>query len=144
MENEIEWLAELGEGSFGTVYKCRINDELVAVKKFSLDEKKIEAAEKEIAIHQKIKSVGEHPNIATMIEFRKSPNGHLLLIMKLYDTTLYKHTRERLPKARFFLPTTCLSIFKQIVNGLHHLHCHSIAHRDLKVFFHFTSSRNLA
>lgn len=106
--------------------------EKFALKKFFVD--KSEFAKKEIEVHQQIKALGTHPNLAVMEKFFEL-QGQVCIVMKLFDTNLKKVLRKRLMEEppRFFQASTCLSIFHKLLSGLHYLHSHNMCHRDIKV-----------
>jgi len=124
-----EKLSQIGEGSYGKVYKCRARDSgsLVAIKKFSESEddpliKKI--ALREIRMLKNLK----HPNLVNLIEvFRRKRKLHL--VFEYCDRTvlneLEKHTKG-VP-----MPTT-MSITWQTLQAVNYCHLHNCIHRDVK------------
>lgn len=92
-----EKLSQIGEGSYGKVYKCRARDSggLVAIKKFQESEddpmiKKIAMREVRMLKHLK------HPNLVNLIEvFRRKRKLHL--VFEYCDRTVLNEL-EKNPK----------------------------------------------
>uniref|UniRef100_G1S3A1 Cyclin dependent kinase like 4 n=1 Tax=Nomascus leucogenys TaxID=61853 RepID=G1S3A1_NOMLE len=116
-----EKLAEIGEGSYGIVFKCRnkTSGQVVAIKKFVQSEdnpvtKKI--ALREIRTLKQLK----HPNLVNLTEvFRRKKK--IYLVFEYCDHTLLNEL-ERNPN----------SVLWQTLQGLNFCHIHNYMHRDMK------------
>uniref|UniRef100_A0A3Q2CY47 Cyclin-dependent kinase 21 n=1 Tax=Cyprinodon variegatus TaxID=28743 RepID=A0A3Q2CY47_CYPVA len=131
-----ELLAEVGEGSFGKVYKAREVGEkrrLLAVKKFNFSMSPQEAGIppsmiREVALLRKVGHFN-HPNIVKLLDASAESVGSALdltLVLEYIDQDLSTF----LSKA----PACGLSrdLVKQLLQGLDFLHTNLVLHRDLK------------
>ena len=75
-------------------------------------------------------SLSSHPNILPLLGVSHSQNKfQVYILMERADTSLYQYlyTEKRKPS-----PQLSLDWAQQIARGLHHIHQHGLAHRDLK------------
>eukprot|EP00117_Sycon_ciliatum_P042005 scpid37559/ scgid4439/ Cyclin-dependent kinase-like 4 len=127
--DRFEKLAKLGEGSYGTVFKCRVRDteQLVAIKRFTDSEddpyiRKI--AIREVQMLKKLR----HDNLVNLIEvFRRRKRIHL--VFEYCEFTLLdeinKHRKGlKMEKVR--------KITYQLLSGIGYCHQSSVVHRDVK------------
>ncbi|CAL8081595.1 unnamed protein product [Orchesella dallaii] len=125
-----EDLKEIGAGSFGTVYVCRIRntERLVALKKISTRGKhaqEIESLRQECEIQKNFK----HPNIIRMLDAFNTNDAVVVVT---------EYAREDLARRKERAEGKCLPIEEvqhiacHIVSALYFLHSHRILHRDIK------------
>ena len=120
---------ELGEGTYGYVYKAKDlhMDEYVAMKKIKLDleEEGIPStALREISILREL----DHPNIVHLRDCVQN-EGKLYLVFEFVDMDLRRYMdsfSEPLEKK------VVKSFLYQMLHGLNYLHSNAIMHRDLK------------
>ncbi len=139
--SEIETLKFLGRGTFGEVFSCRIDNNVMAFKQMvdiddDLDKKLMK---KEIHLLQQLK----HKNVVRMHGICNEPYG-IVMDLSVFDFNVYGvdktvssvkqfcvfanktfpqyHKVEKLP----------IYITHDVAMGLNYLHQHGIAHRDLK------------
>ncbi|XP_063934140.1 serine/threonine-protein kinase PLK4-like isoform X2 [Zophobas morio] len=118
-----------GKGTSGKVFEAWSNkvNSLVAVK--MLDKKKLSRqTERRIRDEALIHTRLEHPTILKVFESFED-RYYVYLILELCEMELEKLVRER--NGLSILESQ--RIFSEIVSGLHYLHHHKIAHRDLKM-----------
>ncbi|XP_051243857.1 cyclin-dependent kinase 6 [Dicentrarchus labrax] len=144
-----ELLAEVGEGSYGKVYKAREaggKQRLLAVKKFNVcadaSETGIPAFMiREVALLRKMKYFN-HPNIVKLLDASAVPVGRsldLTLVLEYIDQDLSTYLSK--------VPASGLSrdsikdLMQQLLRGLDFLHTNMVLHRDLKPENVLVSSR---
>ncbi|XP_023813163.1 cyclin-dependent kinase 6 [Oryzias latipes] len=144
-----ELLAEVGEGSFGRVYKAREIGEkqrLLAVKKlnFSLDSAKAGIPPfmiREVALLKKM-GYFNHPNIVKLLDASAVPVGSTLdltLVLEYIDQDLSTYL-SKVPAPG--LSRNCIKdVMQQLLRGLDFLHTNLVLHRDLKPENVLVSSR---
>ena len=96
----------------------------IAVKKMNCDKGEVP---EEVELQQ---SLSSHPNILPLLGVAHSKDMFTVyILMERADTSLhqYLHTEKRKPS-----PQLSLDWAQQIARGLHHIHQHGLAHRDLK------------
>jgi len=121
----------LAEGGIGSVYRARrllIGDE-VAVKTlqpdWASDAEMLERFRREAQTAARLK----HPNVVTVHDFGRTPDGQLYLVMELVEgRNLRELMRGRNPLDEEFVG----KILEQISSALDEAHRHGIVHRDLK------------
>eukprot|EP00064_Thunnus_orientalis_P018442 superscaffoldBa00004255_g18541 len=135
-----ELLAEVGEGSYGKVYKAREVGEkqrLLAVKKFNIrgdtSETGIPAFMiREVALLRKMKYFN-HPNIIKLLDASAVPVGQsldLTLVLEYIDQDLSTYL-SKVPASG--LNQDCIKdVMLQLLRGLDFLHTNMVLHRDLK------------
>jgi predicted ATPase/predicted Ser/Thr protein kinase len=118
----------LGEGGMGLVYKARDTslDRLVAVKVLrpqAADGGRIHR----FAQEAKAASALNHPNIITVYEIGRVPDGPDFIAMELVEgRTLHAMASEAIPIA------SLISIGRQVAEALAVAHARGIVHRDIK------------
>ncbi|XP_014665091.1 PREDICTED: serine/threonine-protein kinase Nek1-like [Priapulus caudatus] len=124
-------IKKIGEGSFGTAYLVRANDDgnLYVIKEINMCKmtpKEREEARKEVAVLSRMK----HPNI---VSYRESfeESGQLYIVMDYCDGgDLY--SKINLQHGILFTEDQILDWFAQICLAIKHVHDRKILHRDLK------------
>ena len=125
-----QFLDVLGRGGMGTVFKGKHDEtgELHAIKvlapNYSQEPHFRARFESEIKALIKL----DHPNIVRLISFGQE-DGNMFFAMEMVDG---KSLFEVLRSGHKFTPPQCLSIAKDVCNGLKHAHDRGIIHRDLK------------
>ncbi|XP_054463721.1 cyclin-dependent kinase 6 [Anoplopoma fimbria] len=144
-----ELLAEVGEGSYGKVYKAREvggKQRLVAVKKFNIRGDSWETGIpafmiREVALLRKMKYFN-HPNIVELLEASAVPVGRsldLTLVLEYIDQDLSTYL-SKAPASG--LSRDCIKdVMQQLLHGLDFLHTNMVLHRDLKPENILVSSR---
>uniref|UniRef100_A0A3B5MHZ8 Cyclin-dependent kinase 21 n=1 Tax=Xiphophorus couchianus TaxID=32473 RepID=A0A3B5MHZ8_9TELE len=142
-----ELLAEVGEGSFGKVYKAREVGEkqrLLAVKKLNFRWESEEAGIppfmiREVALLRKV-GYFNHPNIVKLLDASAVSIGSALdltLVLEYIDQDLSTF----LSKLVQLLPCWSQDVMQQLLQGLDFLHINLVLHRDLKPENILVSSR---
>ena len=125
------WLATLGQGGVGTVFKALDAelDEVVAIKVLSPNIERDEQAllarfKREIQLNRKIK----HPNVARMYDYGVSGDYPFITMEYIDGKDLWDLIDER----KRISPVEAVPILRQIVRGTGAIHRLGILHRDLK------------
>jgi len=123
----------LGRGATAEVYKCVRVDTTVtyAVKIVNLqrsrmdDQLRAKMTDREVTISQQLR----HPRIVTLIDVFEDPGVRLYMVMEyVAEGDLFKWITQKLA----FQDSLARFVFKQVVEGLQHMHSKNIIHRDLK------------
>lgn len=133
IENELEFISCLGQGSFAKVYEGidKRNKMSVAVK--VIDKRKITEPKRQALIQTEITLMSrlKHKNIG---EFYRLIEDHkrIFIVMQLCGTlTLNQFCKQF--QGRKLNEEQAFAIFSQIVKGVKFMHERGIAHRDLKL-----------
>ncbi|KAL0286378.1 UNVERIFIED_CONTAM: Serine/threonine-protein kinase MHK [Sesamum angustifolium] len=121
-------LAELGNGTSGSVYKAVHieTSDIVAVKKLK---RKFYHWEECINLRE-VKSLRKlnHPNVIKLLEIVQETN-ELFFIFEYMDHNLYQIMKDR---QESFSEEEIRGLMYQVLQGLAHVHKHGYIHRDLK------------
>lgn len=123
-----EQIAQIGKGSFGVVYKCRLKQtgQFVAVKQISTYGKsssELAALNSEISLLKEI----NHPNTIRFFESFEE-DGSVVIVTELAQSDLYSIFASDGPLNIETIQKVCF----QLLNVLTYLHSRRIAHRDIK------------
>lgn len=123
-----EQIAQIGKGSFGVVYKCRLKQtgQFVAVKQISTYGKsssELAALNSEISLLKEI----NHPNTIRFFESFEE-DGSVVIVTELAQSDLYSIFTSDGPLNIETIQKVCF----QLLNVLTYLHSRRIAHRDIK------------
>jgi serine/threonine protein kinase len=130
LDVEISYKDCLGDGSFGTVYKCTFLGMMAAAKVWKTNCMNKEAAEKESRLSSKLR----HPNVAQFIGYGVKENQPAI-ISELMSTDLRRYLDEKKENAGEGPPLPLLvamNILLQIAEAMNYLHENGVMHRDLK------------
>ena len=127
---------QIGEGTHGFVFKSAdsASGSFLAVKRLKPARDGISTtAYREMALVRNL----SHPSIVKLLDVRiaTAENGgspSLSLIFEHVESDLAKRIDVIRRENAYFEPQTVLSITRQLLDGLAHLHSHSIMHRDIK------------
>lgn len=121
----------LGEGGYGKVVPGQNSKtgERVAIKVIDGTSAGKSAAAnvvKEVAV---MKRVGGHDFVVKLHGYYERKGLHYIVMDLLPGGELFSEVLKKgsIPEER------CRSLFAQMLAGLHHIHCHGVAHRDLKL-----------
>ena len=120
--NDISLGERIGKGTF-PVYKATMAEKAIAVKKMDCDKNEVPH---EVKVHSILPS---HPNVIQLLGYAHSNDGFSIYIcMELAVKSLYQylHTEKKKPSLRG------TKWAMQVASGMHHIHQHGLAHRDLK------------
>nr|ADI24876.1 RAF [Bursaphelenchus xylophilus] len=119
---------QIGNGSFGTVYKAYYFG-AVAVKKLNIRSpgpELLAAFKNEVTVLKKAR----HGNVLNFLGVIREPE--LAIVTQwCQGSSLYRHIHVIEPKVEFEMQTI-LEICKQISQGMNYLHSKNVIHRDLK------------
>lgn len=133
VKQEYKTLAEIGKGTFGSVYliQTKISNETFALKVIKTDSGHIEREGNFVDFFMK----NTHPNIIPFFaKYSILVNKHLHLhILMKHINHNFRYVLEKLASKRLIMKEHMhKKVCKQIVLGLEFLHTHNICHRDLK------------
>jgi serine/threonine protein kinase/Flp pilus assembly protein TadD len=120
----------LAEGAMGVVYKARdLNLERhVAIKFLHPHRSSDENETRRFIDEARAASSLDHPNVCTIYEIEKAPNGQLFIAMAYYEGETLRHKMGNGP-----LPIEdALQHTVDIAQGLAKAHRHGLVHRDIK------------
>ncbi|XP_043498981.1 serine/threonine-protein kinase fused isoform X1 [Polistes fuscatus] len=123
-----EVLGQVGEGSFGQVYKAkkRSDGEIVAfkvIRKRGRSSKELKSLRQECEIQRHL----HHPNIVQMLDSFETEN-EIVVVTEYADKELY----QILGKAGHLSEERAQVIACDLVSALYYLHSNRVLHRDLK------------
>ncbi|XP_043469226.1 serine/threonine-protein kinase fused isoform X2 [Leptopilina heterotoma] len=123
-----EVLCQIGEGSFGQVYKAkkRSNGDIVAfkvIRKRGRSEKELKSLRQECEIQRHL----HHPNIVQMLDSFETEN-QIVVVTEYADKDLY----EIIGKTGRLSEERAQVIACDLVSALYYLHSNRVLHRDLK------------
>jgi len=126
---KLEKNGEVGEGTYGVVYKARDKqtDEIVAMKRIRMeieDEGIPSTTLREISVLRQLK----HPNIVELSDVVQS-DGRLYLVFEFVDKDLKKYFEAC---DGMLTPELIKSYAFQLCKGLEYCHVRGVMHRDLK------------
>lgn len=123
---------KIGSGGMSTVFKA---DDLVlkrsvAVKMLDTANSASNAASIQ-RFHREAKTLStlDHRNIVKVYSFGISPHGYCYLVM---DYLPANNLSEHIKQTGSLPPQVALNLFKQLCEGLVHVHEHGVIHRDIK------------
>ncbi|CAI2366178.1 unnamed protein product [Moneuplotes crassus] len=121
----------LGKGAFGKVSLAlhKLAKKLVALKLLNKELIKSDSSKDKVMQEVKILKRFRHPNVVKLYETFES-DKHIVVVMELCaggDLLNYVRKRRRLKE------TYAKYIFKQIIEGIAHVHSKGILHRDIKL-----------
>jgi len=121
--NAIDLERRIGHGT-ASVFKATMGGKAIAVKKMDCHSDEIP---REVEVYNKLPP---HPNILPLLGIAYDDDDDTILIcMELADMSLYDylHTKQMKPSLQQSIKWAI-----QIASGMHHIHQHGLAHRDLK------------
>ncbi|OYT71358.1 MAG: hypothetical protein CFK52_08330 [Chloracidobacterium sp. CP2_5A] len=131
IDEKVRLEAILGQGGMGAVYRGRhlMLERTVAVKVLRPEILTIEGALERFFREARTAAATEHPNIVTVYDFGKLPDGGAYLILEFIEG---KGLRAILQEQAILPPSLALPILSEVCAAVEFAHRRSIIHRDLK------------
>ncbi|GAV56317.1 hypothetical protein ZYGR_0BB00940 [Zygosaccharomyces rouxii] len=125
-----ERILQVGEGTYGKVYKARntVTGRMVALKKLRLESEREGfpiTSIREIKLLQSF----DHPNVSTLTEIMVESQKTVYMIFDYADNDL---SGLLLNKQIEISVAQCKHIFQQLLQGMEYLHDNGVLHRDIK------------
>jgi len=131
LADRYEILSVIGIGGWSTVYMARdqVLNRIVAIKllhqQHALDPQRTQRFLQEA----QAASIINHPNVATIYDVGKLPDGRSFIIMELVEGTTLA---DLIAQKHEFSVEEALPLFAQVCDGMAESHRHGLIHRDLK------------
>ncbi|XP_062109324.1 phosphoenolpyruvate carboxylase kinase 1-like [Humulus lupulus] len=132
LKRDYQILEEIGQGRFGTVYRCSSanqNGGFFAVK--SIEKRLVsgDSLESQCLLTEPkiLHHVSDHPNIVKLHNLYED-DSYLDMVLDLCDSADL-HSRV---SRRVFTETEAASVMTQLMQAVAHCHRHGVAHRDIK------------
>ena len=124
-------LRKLGQGGMGTVYLCqdRALERPVAIKIMTDRYRADPQGERRFMREARAQAIVNHPNVATVLNFGVSPEGHPFLVMEYLEG---HDLRTLLRQEKTIKPFDACDLLRQMCEGLEEAHAAGLVHRDLK------------
>jgi serine/threonine protein kinase len=124
-------LRKLGQGGMGTVYQCqdRALERPVAIKIMTDRYRSDPHGERRFMREARAQAIVNHPNVATVLNFGVSTEGHPFLVMEYLEG---QDLRAVLRQERALDPYRACDLLRQMCEGLAEAHAAGLVHRDLK------------
>jgi len=131
IDNKVRLEAVLGQGGMGTVYRGRhlLLDRTVAVKVLHPEILTVEGSLERFFREARMAAATEHPNIVTVYDFGKLPNGGAYLVLEFVEG---KNLRILLQEQGALPLSLALPILREVCAAVEFAHRRNIIHRDLK------------
>ncbi len=131
IDNKVRLEAILGQGGMGAVYRGRhlLLERTVAVKVLRPEILTVEGSLERFFREARTAAATEHPNIVTVYDFGKLPNGGAYLILEFVEG---KGLRHILLEQGALPPSLALPILREVCAAVEFAHRRNIIHRDLK------------
>jgi calcium-dependent protein kinase len=126
-----EFIKELGQGSYGHVYRCqnRETGNVYACKK--MNKKKIKN-KKQFKTEIDLLKATDHPNIIRLFDIFEDKDYIYLIMEECNGGEFFDSLAKRAKEKQMYTEKECAKIFKQILEAVNYLHAHGVCHRDLK------------
>ncbi|HEY3323386.1 MAG TPA: serine/threonine-protein kinase [Planctomycetota bacterium] len=124
-------IKKIGQGGMGTVYQCldQALDRLVAIKCMTDRYRADPQGERRFLREARAQAIVNHPNIATILNFGITQEGHPFLVMEFLEG---KDLRSIIRTEKIIEPLRACDLLRQICEGLAEAHSSGLVHRDLK------------
>ncbi len=131
IDNKVRLEAILGQGGMGAVYRGRhlLLGRTVAVKVLRPEILTVEGSLERFFREARTAAATEHPNIVTVYDFGKLPDGGAYLILEFVEG---KGLRHILMEQGALPPSLALPILREVCAAVEFAHRRNIIHRDLK------------
>ncbi|MGQ9896286.1 MAG: serine/threonine-protein kinase [Acidobacteriota bacterium] len=131
IDNKVRLEGILGQGGMGAVYRGRhlLLERTVAVKVLRPEILTVGGSLERFFREARTAAATEHPNIVTVYDFGKLPNGGAYLILEFVEG---KNLRNLLQEEGVLSPSLALPILREVCAAVEFAHCRNIIHRDLK------------
>ena len=122
---------KIGGGSFGTVYKGKLDNEAVAIKVEISSES--DCLIDEARIYQNLHNDKNHKylGIPRSLYFNSNNDSYRILVLPLYGRDLQNVLRKKAKNKIFSFKTVCF-IARQVLDHLKYVHEQGIVHKDIK------------
>jgi len=120
---------DYAKGAYGKIMlaKDKLTGEKVVIKKIPISTP-IRMINNEVKAG---KWIGQHPNIAGLLQYSDKPDFHYLTFQYINGQDLFTYLEKLNFSPRH--DTEARSIINQILGAVHHIHSKNIAHRDIKL-----------
>ena len=131
IEDCYNFIKELGEGSYGHVYRVqhKVTGHVYACKKMNKKQIKNKARFKtEIDLLR----ATDHPNIIRLYDIFEDKEFIYLIMEECSGGEFFDRLAKRAKQKKMYTEKDAAKIFKQILEAVNYLHAHGVCHRDLK------------
>jgi len=133
-DDKYDIIKPIGKGKFAIVYRAkrRTDDELVALKKISIDMMDQKSREKTLKEVRLLQSLEEHPNVIKYLDSFIDGNELIIVFEWAAAGDLKRQIRKAQERAVHFDERVVWKYFSQICEAIKHMHDRRVMHRDLK------------
>jgi len=133
-DDKYEIIKPIGKGKFAVVYRAKrkADEELVALKKISIDMMDQKSREKTLKEVRLLQSLEEHPNVIKYLDSFIDGNELIIAFEWAAAGDLKRQIRKAQEREMHFDERVVWKYFGQICEAIKHMHDRRVMHRDLK------------